>query len=300
MSIRMLKTLIAIADHGTFSAAAAAVFVTHAAVSQQMKSLEEKWQISLFNRSRRTPELTPIGRAAVVKAREIVAAYENIVPSIKGDGGLSGELTIGAVPTTLTGLVPFTVSMLKRQWPDLHVNIVPGLTLSLIQQLERGALDAAILTRPHVLQPSHQWRKIADEPMELLASLETISDDPVYLLENNPFIRFSRSTVVGGMIENWLRENNINVHDSMELEGLEAISSMVVGNLGVSIVPKRCVVSSNPLPLKRISLGSDTCIRPLGLISRFDSVKIQVLEILHEQLLHAVKIGKFEPIRNGP
>lgn len=294
MSIRMLKTLIAIADHGTFSAAADAVFVTHAAVSQQMKLLEGEWQVQLFNRTKRTPQLTPAGRAAVAKARDVVTAYDNIVPSITGDDGLSGTLTIGAVPTTLTGLVPFAISMLKKEWPELHVYVVPGLTTDLMQQVERGALDAAIITRPHVLHPSHQWRKIADEPMQLLASLETESDDLLELLQTNPFIRYSRSAVVGAMIENWLRENNITVKDSMELESLESISSMVFGNLGVSIVPKRCVVASNPLPLKRISLGPDACIRQLGLISHTDSVKIRVLDVLQGQLLKAVEVGKFD------
>lgn len=293
MSIRLLKTLIAVEEHGTFSAAADAVFVTHAAVSQQMKALEDMWQVTIFDRSKRTPELTPLGRALVAKARNIVWDYDNLVSSVVGDDGLSGELYLGAVPTTLTGLVPLAISFLKSAYPKLHVRVVPGLTHELIRNVERGSLDAAIVSKFSPLQKTHIWRTIACEPLELLASKELDSDDPIYLLQSNPFIRFSRDAVVGGIIETWLQEQNITVTDIMELEGLEAISSMVLSNLGVSIVPKRCVQIMNPLPLKRIPLSSDGPTRELGLLSSAKTTKGSVLEEVHKALLQAVDVGHF-------
>ena len=297
MSLRNLRTLIAVADHGTFTAAADAVFVTHAAVSQQMKALEAEWNVVLFDRSKRTPEFTPVGLALVAKAREIVAAYDGILPSVLGDDGFRGELTLGAVPTTLTGLVPFSVALLKNDHAELLVRVVPGLTTDLVSQVERGAVDAAIITRPPAMPRKYTWQEIASEPMELLASPETESDDPVELLQTNPYIRFSRQAVVGAMIERWLQERSIEVADSMELENLEAINSMVFANLGVSIVPKRCVVTPNPLPLKRIALEPDPCVRELGLLARSDNVKLRVLEVLLEKLREAVRVGEFDPLR---
>lgn len=296
MSIRNLKTLIAVSEHGTFTAAADAVFVTHAAVSQQMKSLEQEWGVVLFDRSRRTPELTPVGKALVVRAREIVAAYDGIVPSVLGDTGFRGELTLGAVPTTLTGLVPFAVAMLKAEHPDLHVRVVPGLTTELASQVERGALDAAIITRLPAVPRRHEWQEIAKEDMELLASQETVSDDPAELLRTNPYIRYSRRAIVGAMIESWLQRQNIEVKDSMELENLDIIVSMVYANLGVSIVPKQAVPAPNALPLKHLALSPTPERRVLGLLSRADNVKLRVLERLLEKLLDAVDIGKYDAL----
>lgn len=289
MSIRNLKTLIAVAEHGTFTAAAEAVFVTHAAVSQQMKALEEEWQVEVFDRSRRTPRLTPTGLALVQKAREIVEAYEGIVPSVLGDQGIRGELSLGAVPTTLSSLVPFGVATLKADHPELHVRVVSGLTAALTAQVERGVLDAAILTLPPIIPKRLQWQRIAREPLELLASREAESDDPIELLRTRPFIRFTRGAIVGSMIEGWLQRQGLTVRESMELETLEAVASMVHANLGVSIVPRQCVPSPSVLPLKRLPLAPDAPCRELGLLSRSDTVKASIVAVLLKKLKETVE-----------
>lgn len=295
MSIRLLKTLVAVASHETFSAAAEAVHVTHAAVSQQMKTLEAEWQVTLFDRTTRTPRLTPVGRALAARAQVVIAAYENLVPSVLGEDWQHGELILGAVPTTLTGLVPLAITLLKESLPGLHVRVVPGLTADLVLEVERGALDAAIVSRPAHLLDRLVWRAVADEPLELLVAPGVSETDPITLLKTKPYIRFSRRALVGGMIEDWLQRRGIMVHDSMELENLESISSMVLSDLGVSIVPARCVREPNPLPLRHIPLGVEAAVRQLGLLARPDSIKLSLVERVHEILLKAVEIGVYAP-----
>lgn len=296
MSIRMLKTLIAVADHETFSAAADAVFVTHAAVSQQMRTLEAQWQVEIFDRSTRTPEFTPIGRALLARAREVVRAYDNIVPSVLGDDGLKGEFTLGAVPTSLTAIVPFSTALLKANCPELHVRLFPGLTTHLVHQLERGALDAAITSRPGIMPLGLLWQPLAREEMILIASRKVKSDDPVQVLQSNPFIRFSRDAVVGTLVEKWLEDNDITVRDTMELASLEAIYGMVLADLGVSIIPEPCMKVANQPPLRRIRLAEEGGpVRELGLIYRKDSTKMRVIEEVTAAIERALQIGTFSP-----
>lgn len=284
MSIRTLRTLIAVSERGSFSAAADAVHVTHAAVSQQMKALEEDLRIAVFDRSRRSPELTSAGKALVVKAREVIRAYDALGPSILGKEAISGELVLGALPTTLSGLIPAALAALRRGYPDLRIRVVPGLSIELMAQVERGALDGAVVTRPAEGTGSLDWRSVVEEPFELIASPDTVSNDPIDLLESQPYIRFTRRALVGGMVDAWLRKRRIAVREAMELDTLETISSMVFHGLGVSIVPKSCVPGPNILPLKRISLAHVIEPRELGVIARADGGKPRIIDALLAQL----------------
>lgn len=295
MSIRMFRTLIAVEEHGTFSAAGEAVFITHAAVSQQMKALEQHWGVTLFDRTKRTPELTPLGRALVTGAREIVAAYDNLLPSVLGDDGLKGHLSLGSVPTGLTSLIPFAITSIKARFPELHIGVTPGQTKELLIELERGVLDAAVITKPHVVPHNMRWVPISREPMELLTSLNVTSDDPFEILATKPYIRFTRKALLSDFIDSWLQMKKISVKDTMELENLEIISSMVHADLGVSIVPRRSVQPPNPLPLRQISLGPDAPVRELGLMSLANTMKLRILEEVEAELLQAVKVGRFDP-----
>ena len=114
---------------------------------------------------------------------------------------------------------------------------------------------------------------------------------PEELLRSQPFIRFNRDAVVGRQIEAWLQGRGISVKDTMELEGLEAISSMVAANLGISIVPKRCITESDQLPLKTISLGKNAPTRTLGLVSLNNTPKIRIIAAAETALLKAVELG---------
>ena len=294
MSIRYLRTLIATADHETFTAAAHALNLTHAAVSQQMKALEAEWNVTLYDRSRRTPVLTPIGNALVARAREVVAAYDGMVASVTGDASVRGELNLGAVPTTLTALVPAAIARLRTRYPDVKVRVVPGLTNDLMSQVLRNAVDTAIVTRPLTLPHAHSWTDIASEPLCCLAPAAVSQTPSEVLLQTKPYIRYSRQALLGEQIEAWLQAQGISVQEAMELDSLEVIASMVAAGVGVSVVPLPCVTTPNPLPITYLPLGGAQPFRELGFLTRADNVKRPLLDAFAEAVSATVSHGRFE------
>ena len=298
MTIHRLKTLIAIAESGTFAAAADVIHVSQAAVSQQMKSLEDELQVTLFDRTKRPPELNQLGLILTAKARELVRAYDGMLRSLQSEGAIQGQLLLGAVPTTLPGLIPRTLGVLKSAYPDLHIRIVPGLSSDLMAQVDRSYLDAAVISEPSYVRGHMEWRPFAEEPLVLLAPLQSSSEDPFELLEMYPYIRFSRRAWVGDLIDRWLASTEARVNEAMELDTLESVSAHVYYNLGVSIVPLRCVPSPHPLPLKRIPLGPTSSPRILGVISRRDCANFRMVNAMFEQLQNVVEAaGQVQVIR---
>jgi len=300
MSIRRLRTLLAVADQGTFAAAARAVFVSQAAVSMQMKSLEQELGVPLFDRKKRPPMLNTPGLALIPRAREIVRAYDEMLRGASDTRGLAGELTIGAVPTTMTGLVPKAISGLRAAYPMLHIKVVPELSAGLLPQVERGHLDAAIVSEPQYPISQLEWTPFAAEALILLTAMDTPEQDPETLLRELPFIRFNRQAWVGRLIHDWLRSKRIHVHEVMELDTLEAISTMVFHGLGVSIVPRRCVPSPSPLALRRIPLEAPDHARILGVIMRPDCPNHRLVEVFTAALVEQVRdAGQAELLNNN-
>lgn len=289
MTIRLLRTLIAVSDAHTFSAAAKTVHVTHAAVSQQMQALEADLGVALFDRSTRTPELTPIARQIIAKARVLIADYDNLVPSVLGDGGLGGVINLGALRTTLTGLTPKAMAALKAKYPEIGLHIRPGLTGTLVAEIERGNLDAAIVTKPNLIPSGVVFRELTQEPMQLIAAVEEPEDDPIKLLKTKPFIRFNRNAVVGTLIDNWIISKRIRVSETMELDSPEAIASMVNANLGVSVVPDLAVKPQDAVAVKHISLGDDAPRRTLGLIHQDNHIKMLAIDELYAALAQVIE-----------
>jgi len=255
-----------------------------------MKRLEENLNVTLFDRSQRTLTLNQLGKALVPKARDIVHAYETMLDDLVGGAAHFGQLTLGAVPSTTSIKMPMAIKRLVTAHPNLHVHVVTGLSDDLTDQLERGALDVAILSLKDKPSANMNWQPLAEEEMVLLASPQLSGDDPLQLLREQPYIRHTRRGAVGVLAEAWLSENNIPVRGTMELESLDSVVNMVSHNLGVSLVPNICVPGAAFAAMRAIPLGGKSISRKLGILTRADCPKFLLVDQLLKELLGTIPV----------
>lgn len=284
MTISLFKTLIAVSESGSFRGAAEIVCVTDAAVGQQMRRLEDSLNAKLFDRSERTPRLNQLGKAFVPKAKAVVQAYETVLDDLTGDPSMIGELVLGAVPSTVGGLIPKTAKRLIGLFPELRLRIIPDLSPRLLKQVEEGSLDAAVLSKPPRVQDTLIWMPFFEEPLVLLTSPEVTETDPKRIFASMPYIRHTRAASVGLMAEEWLANNKIKVNDTMEMGSLENLASMVAHNLGVSVGPDICVPDPVFRKLRKLPLGPTTPSRMLGILTRTDCSKMRLVQELLAQV----------------
>ena len=160
---------------------------------------------------------------------------------------------------------------------------------SLDAQVDRGFLDAAVMTEPPRIYEHLLWRPFTEEPFVVLTSKDITLTDPKEILRTQSFIRFARKAWVGRAIDQWLLDNHIHVHETMELDSLEATAAMVMNNLGVSIVPMSCCSRPEHEYLNMIPLGDASFKRVLGVLYRRDTSKHILIELLWKKLLQIVE-----------
>jgi len=285
LDIRFLKTLVAVAEQGSFAAAANAVGLSPSAVSMQIRSLETYLATELFDRSHRPPTLNDNGLKLLPTARKIVDLHDNLRDAAAASDARAGRLRLGVIPTALSSFVPAVLAGLNVAHPLIQTQIVTGMNTALFQLLKNGELDAAIIGEPPQLPSNLRWNAIADEPICVIARAGLPEEDAEALLRTHPYIKLVRGAWQLRLIDEQLTKLSITPRTVMELDSIEAVALMVHHGLGVSIVPRRLVEPLLDFPLKWLPFGKPPLRRVLGLVDHLGSTRQNVVEALLEQIV---------------
>jgi len=149
MNIRDLQYILAVADTSHFGRAAQRCFVSQPTLSGQIKKLEEQLGVTIFERTNRSVEITPIGASILAHARlllEQAKAIEQVAQAHQDP--MAGPLKVGAIPTLSPYLMPLILVPLNRRFPQLRLVLSEEITEALIARLHQHELDAILIATP--------------------------------------------------------------------------------------------------------------------------------------------------------
>lgn len=176
-TIKQLRYLCAVVEHGHFGRAASACHVSQSTLSAGILELEEVLGASLIERNNRTLVLSSLGEEVVTRARALLLDVEDLVALCQAASEpLSGRLRLGVIPTIAPFLLPRLLKRLREEHPRFMPFIREDLTEGLIAALHRGELDVLLLALP-----------VSAEGVETMR----LFDDPFYLASptNHPLAR---------------------------------------------------------------------------------------------------------------
>jgi DNA-binding transcriptional LysR family regulator len=142
MHLAQLRSLVAVADRGSFTRAAADLGLTQSAVSHAVAALERELGQRLVDRDRVGAVLTAVGKAVVDDARDAVRAADRVAERAAASAGeLVGELRLGGMPSTNLAVLPALQRRFARRHPAARISLLEGTDDEMVDWLERGLVD---------------------------------------------------------------------------------------------------------------------------------------------------------------
>lgn len=149
MTITQLIYVLAVAEHKNFTLAAEKTFVTQPTLSMQIQKLEDELGVQIFDRTTKPIQVTTIGDVIVKQAQKIVNESDRIKDIIDQEKGfVGGEFRLGLIPTVAPTLLPMFLKTFLNKHPKVHLIIEEYTTEEIINRLNNGYLDAAIVATP--------------------------------------------------------------------------------------------------------------------------------------------------------
>lgn len=249
MEIRQLKAFIAIAETNTFTAGAKKMNVTQAAISMQIKQLEDEVGMPLFTRTPRRVILTEAGEHLLLRARTILREHDSALAEISELAGAEhGRLRIGSASAAFSiEQLPVILEKLKGKFPNAEIAVSSGTSHALVEKVLHGDLDIAFISLPVETANVQTELLFSDEivaiahPSHRLAGEKVISAAE---LAGEPLILGEQGGNTRRMIDEFFQNSNIKPHVTMELSRQSAINRMVENGLGVGIAGAKGVTKA--------------------------------------------------------
>lgn len=244
LGVGHLRAVVALAEVGTFTAAADRLGVAQSSLSRAVAEAERRLQVPLFTRTTRRVALTPDGEAVVSIARTVLAEFDAGLAHVEGFlRGERGTLRIAALPSLAAALLPPFVWAMREAHPEVRISVDDRLSAGVQAALRAGEVDVAVTARAAagageptlecvplardefvLAMPSgHAWSHRADIPWPDLDGVDLVS--------------FSDQSSIAVLVDDTLRTHRVRPGGQVEAVNVGSVAGLVAGGLGVAPVP---------------------------------------------------------------
>ncbi len=293
MDLRQLSALVAVADEGSFSAAAAALHTVQSNVSTHVARLERELGAVLVDRS--AGRLTEEGEAVADRARRIKGELDALVADVAAlHDEVAGSVRFGVIGTTARWLVPQVLEAMRDRHPKVQLFVVEATSTSLEPQLASGLLDLAIVNLP-VPAPDLVAESLFDEDLVLVvpSNHALAARDHVALseLDGLELLMAAPNTAYRQELDTASEAAGITLVPRAQLDGLRLMASLAFEGVGPAILPATAIPQWLPQGVWKPLTVSGVPRRRVGLAQRRRGLPAAPARALIEILREMVEEG---------
>jgi DNA-binding transcriptional LysR family regulator len=268
MDIAALQAFLAVAESGSFSAAAERIHLTQPAVSKRIQSLERMLDARLFDRIGRNVRLTEAGRTLKDRALRVLRELDEVQRSIANlSGTVGGELALATSHHVGLHRLPPALRRFHTRYPHVRLDLRFMDSEQACHAVAHGEIELAIVTLPPSVGATLRAVTVWDDPLDFVVSpehpLAAAGEVTVKQLLEYPAILPGPGTFTREIILNALGANRARVQVGMATNYLEVLKMLAAIGLGWSALPRTLIDDS----LKVVQIRNTRLRRGLGIVT---------------------------------
>ena len=252
MDSTALATFLAVARHGSVTAAALELHTVQSNVTARMKQLEADFEVTLFARHSRGVTLTAAGTRLLGYAQRLQALGVEARAAARDDGVVRGSLRIGSMETTAAVRLPGVLGPFHRAHPEVQIEVRTAPTAELLEHVLAHRLDAALVAGP-LNHPDLVGRTVFREELVLVAARDSGSVGQRMATPSGlTAITFRQGCSYRQRLEAQFTSRGWLPFHRLEMGTVEGILGCVGANVGVTLLPRSVVETSRARESLRI------------------------------------------------
>ncbi|WP_150468439.1 HTH-type transcriptional activator IlvY [Francisella sp. SYW-9] len=235
---RELNAFKVLAETLHFGRASKKCFMTPSALTRLIQRIEQEMDILLFERDNRNIRLTDAGRVYYQFAKEMLQKYEDLNCILHPKKGqITGEIRLSCTVTASYAVLPNIIKELHINYPGIKIQLTTGSIKNCTSQLEEDTTDVIVGILSKDIPNNYCVKEVLTTEMVMIAPTIRKVKNLKQAIRNIPFIRPSHH-IGSSNLDEWFRKQNLKPEIYSDVDGNEAILSLVASGIGISILPK--------------------------------------------------------------